>query len=411
MHMGDVRAQNQDLLITISEKGLKDVTNVRRPSSRSSSSKNSVLSNAKNYSEDVEVHVRTNKKTNVTSKKNVFQPKKIVTNVDVKNALKAKDVLCVSCDNNVLTLCYDTCLVKHKLSVNSKVIRSLFTTPRIAKSKSLDTTFVVAKTRFAVVTPLSAKYVESSALRSTSLFAQEISLRKYMRTNINTSKKWKKWYDTQPNVGWTPKSLTANVYLSVVKGRIRPISLYLVYKDDEYNYNYCMMYKNQRYDLDNAMENRNKLLVVVSKDIEAIYNVIEDEPHFITKALEAEDVVAKVEVTVVMVGEEVPWPEEVEIQRMRMGKKEGLRKLAQRDPSLWLGVKSVLKVELVPVEEKSKMRHLELMEESSDSQLEVIVFGMEEMLDEGILSLLVFLEGDGSVWNFMSIYRAKIWKS
>ncbi|GJR79807.1 retrovirus-related pol polyprotein from transposon TNT 1-94 [Tanacetum coccineum] len=61
---GDVREKNQDLLITISklkaklknaEKGLKDATSVRRPSSRDSSSKNSVLLNTKNHSEDVEI--------------------------------------------------------------------------------------------------------------------------------------------------------------------------------------------------------------------------------------------------------------------------------------------------------------------------------------------------------------------
>ncbi|GJX75132.1 hypothetical protein Tco_0313727 [Tanacetum coccineum] len=110
---GDVRTQNQDLLIAISElkaklknveKGPKDVTSVRRPSSRSSSSKNSVLSNTKNHLEDVEVHVRTNIKTNVTSIKNAVQTKKIVTNVDVQNALEAKDVSCVSCDKNVIQI-------------------------------------------------------------------------------------------------------------------------------------------------------------------------------------------------------------------------------------------------------------------------------------------------------------------
>ncbi|GKD36941.1 integrase, catalytic region, zinc finger, CCHC-type containing protein [Tanacetum coccineum] len=135
----DVRAKNQDLLITISElkarlkmlkkvntahkqeictqkaksvltsTGLKHVTTVRRPPSRSSSSKNSVLSNTKNHSEELEVHVRTNKKTNVASKKSVVQNKKILTNVDVKNASKAKDVFCVSCDKNVLTPCHDKC--------------------------------------------------------------------------------------------------------------------------------------------------------------------------------------------------------------------------------------------------------------------------------------------------------------
>ncbi|GJW22391.1 hypothetical protein Tco_0033013 [Tanacetum coccineum] len=162
---GDVRSQNQDLLITISElkaklknvEKVKGVTSFRRPPSRSSS-KNSVLSNTKNQLEVLEVYVRTNKKTHVTSKKNVVQTKKIVTNIDVKNALKAKDdVLRVSCDKNVLTPCHDKCLVKYKLSVHSQVRRALFSTPRIAKSKSLDTTPVVAKTWFSIVTPLSAK--------------------------------------------------------------------------------------------------------------------------------------------------------------------------------------------------------------------------------------------------------------
>nr|GEW62987.1 reverse transcriptase domain-containing protein [Tanacetum cinerariifolium] len=80
------------LVIIAKELGrLKDATSVRRPSSRGSSSKNSVLINTKNHSEAVEVHVRKNTKKNVTSKKNVVQNKKIVTDVDVKNALKAKN--------------------------------------------------------------------------------------------------------------------------------------------------------------------------------------------------------------------------------------------------------------------------------------------------------------------------------
>ncbi|GJY32742.1 integrase, catalytic region, zinc finger, CCHC-type containing protein [Tanacetum coccineum] len=94
-----VRAQYQDLLITISElkaklknveKGLKAASSVRRPSNRDSPFKSSVLSNTKKSSEKVEVSVKKNKKTYVASK-NVVSNKKIVTNVDVKNALKAKD--------------------------------------------------------------------------------------------------------------------------------------------------------------------------------------------------------------------------------------------------------------------------------------------------------------------------------
>ncbi|GJS34432.1 hypothetical protein Tco_0532814, partial [Tanacetum coccineum] len=139
-------ANKQEAKSVLTFTGLKDVTSVRRPSIRGSSSKNNVLTTNKNHSEDVEVHVRTNKKTNVVSKKNVVQNKKTVTNVDVKNATKANDVLCVSYDKNVLTSCHDKCLLKYKLSINLKVRRALFTTPGTTKSKSLDATSVVAKT-------------------------------------------------------------------------------------------------------------------------------------------------------------------------------------------------------------------------------------------------------------------------
>ncbi|GJZ51636.1 retrovirus-related pol polyprotein from transposon TNT 1-94 [Tanacetum coccineum] len=127
----EVHAQNQDLLITISElkaklnhveKGLKAAFSVIRSSNRDSSFKNSVLTNTKNSLEKVEVSIRKNKMTYVASK-NVFSKKKIVTDANVKNALKAKDVL-----------------------------RALFTTPRITKSMCEDTTPVVSKTRFSVMT-------------------------------------------------------------------------------------------------------------------------------------------------------------------------------------------------------------------------------------------------------------------
>ncbi|GJS86358.1 hypothetical protein Tco_0768994 [Tanacetum coccineum] len=137
---------------------LKGVSSVRRPSTRSSSSKNSVLSNTKNQTEVVEVSPRTNKKRKVTSQIHVVKNKYYVATVDVKNALKAKiDVSCVSCKKNMLTPCRDKCLAKYKWYVHSNVRRALFTTPKAAKTKSIDTTPVVEITRFTVVTPLSAK--------------------------------------------------------------------------------------------------------------------------------------------------------------------------------------------------------------------------------------------------------------
>ncbi|GJR28856.1 retrovirus-related pol polyprotein from transposon TNT 1-94 [Tanacetum coccineum] len=97
----EVRVKNQDLLITISElktkliffeKGLKVAPSVRRLSNRDASFKNNILSNTKKSLEKVEVFDRTNKKTDVASK-NVVLNKKIITGVDVKNALKVKNVV------------------------------------------------------------------------------------------------------------------------------------------------------------------------------------------------------------------------------------------------------------------------------------------------------------------------------
>ncbi|GKA11115.1 integrase, catalytic region, zinc finger, CCHC-type containing protein [Tanacetum coccineum] len=202
----EVRAENQDLLITIYElkaklknveKGLKAASNVRGPSNSDSSFKNSALFNTKKSSE------------------------RIVTDVDVQNALKAKDVLCVSCAKNVLILCHDKCLANYKLNVHSNIRRALFTTPRTTKSTFVDTTPVVSKTRFsvkttqskfvdtnpvisktriAVVTPLSAKNKVSSAPKTITVILRGSSLSKYMKNKIQTSRMWQKWYALQPNV-------------------------------------------------------------------------------------------------------------------------------------------------------------------------------------------------------------------
>ncbi|GKD55280.1 hypothetical protein Tco_1288667 [Tanacetum coccineum] len=121
--MYKVKTDNKQEVLTQANKsvltstGLIGVNSVRIPSARSSSSKNSILSNTKIHSEVVEVYAKKNKKTNVTSRMNVVKTKKHVANIDTKNALKAKiDIL------------------------------ALFTTPRTAISKSVDTTSVVVKT-------------------------------------------------------------------------------------------------------------------------------------------------------------------------------------------------------------------------------------------------------------------------
>ncbi|GKB10402.1 hypothetical protein Tco_0844325, partial [Tanacetum coccineum] len=135
----------------LSSTGLRATSSVRRPSNRDSPFKNSVLSNIKNSSEKVEVSDRSNKKLDVASK-NVDLNKNIVTTDDIKNALIAKNVLCVSCAKNVIISCHDNCLTKYKLNVHLKVRRPLFTTSRTTKSMFEDPTPVVSKTRFSVKT-------------------------------------------------------------------------------------------------------------------------------------------------------------------------------------------------------------------------------------------------------------------
>ncbi|GJW01751.1 integrase, catalytic region, zinc finger, CCHC-type containing protein [Tanacetum coccineum] len=170
----DVRAQNKDLLMTISklksrltnvENGLSATSSVRRPLNRNSSFKNSVISNTKNSSEKVEVSDRTNQKQDVASKNVALNT--IVTNDEIKNALIEKNVLCVSCAKNVLIQCLDNCLAKYKLNVHSKVRRALFTTPRTVKSMFKDTTLVVSKTRFSV------RIVQSTSLDTTPVVSKD----------------------------------------------------------------------------------------------------------------------------------------------------------------------------------------------------------------------------------------------
>ncbi|GKC03056.1 hypothetical protein Tco_0994666 [Tanacetum coccineum] len=107
---------------------MRATSSVRRPLNKDSSFNNIVISNTKNSSKQVEVSDRTNKKPDVASEN--VRLDMFVTNDEIKNALIAKNVLCVSCDKNMLIPCHDNCLAKYKLNVHSNVRRALFTTPR-----------------------------------------------------------------------------------------------------------------------------------------------------------------------------------------------------------------------------------------------------------------------------------------
>ncbi|GJT08967.1 ribonuclease H-like domain-containing protein [Tanacetum coccineum] len=140
--------------------GVNATSRVRRPMSKDSSVTNSVLVNSKKAAKNVSVYVRKNKQKDNTSA-NVISNKENVIDVDVANASKAKNLLCVSCMQNVLIPCHDKCLAKHKLNVRSNVRRAFSTNFRTPKS--LETTYAAPKTRF------SKKETQSKTLDTTSV--------------------------------------------------------------------------------------------------------------------------------------------------------------------------------------------------------------------------------------------------
>ncbi|GJR17621.1 hypothetical protein Tco_0966148 [Tanacetum coccineum] len=146
---GAIRAENQNLLSTISElkTRLEKVEKV----------------NSKKAATNVLVYVRKNKQKDNTSA-NVISNKENVIDVDVANASKAKTLLCVSCMQNMLIPCHDKCLAKHKLNVRSNVRRTFSTNSRTPKS--LETTYVAPKTRF------SKKETQSKSLATTSVVSK-----------------------------------------------------------------------------------------------------------------------------------------------------------------------------------------------------------------------------------------------
>ncbi|GKD52933.1 retrovirus-related pol polyprotein from transposon TNT 1-94, partial [Tanacetum coccineum] len=154
---GAIRAENQNLLITISELKTR-LANVEKENGcskikrKSCHVKDSVLANSKKPAKKVAVYVRKNKQTDITSE-TVISNKENVIDIDVANAPKAKTLLCVSCMQNVLIPCHDNCFANYKLNVRSNVRRPLSTKSRTPKS--YDTTYVVRKTRFSKESTLS----------------------------------------------------------------------------------------------------------------------------------------------------------------------------------------------------------------------------------------------------------------
>ncbi|GJY58606.1 retrovirus-related pol polyprotein from transposon TNT 1-94 [Tanacetum coccineum] len=220
----------------LSSTGMNATSRVRRPMSRDSHVAHSVLDNSKKAAKNVAVYVRKNKQTDNTSA-NVISNKENVIDVDVANASKAKTLLCVSCMQNVLIPCHDKCLAKLKLNVRSNVRRTFFTNSRTSKSsettfvapktrfseketqsKTLDTTSVVSKSKIDVESASKAKDKVSSASRIKKRNLRDKPLNTFIKNKIRTSRIWQKWFESQPNVIWTPVSVVQIVLWVVDSG-------------------------------------------------------------------------------------------------------------------------------------------------------------------------------------------------
>ncbi|GJW37791.1 hypothetical protein Tco_0060711 [Tanacetum coccineum] len=183
---GDVRAKNQDLLMTIFE--LK--------------AKLKLAKKGKNVNTKFEKYVTLEKLICVTPLNNNKDLKaKIVSKVEVKID-KSKLVTSSSTQKN-----------EQGQKMNANVIaRGMY-----RSKKSLIYIPVVMKSRFSVATPPKATNKVSRATSLTLESRQSRSLSTYMKNKIETSRKWQKWFENQSSFNWSPKSTTAQKSPSVSK--------------------------------------------------------------------------------------------------------------------------------------------------------------------------------------------------
>ncbi|GJT49941.1 retrovirus-related pol polyprotein from transposon TNT 1-94 [Tanacetum coccineum] len=134
----------------LSSTGMNATSSVKRPKSRDSHVKTSVLDVSKNEAKKEAVYVRKNKQTDNTFAK-VVSNKENVIDVAVANASKAKTLLCVSC-----------------------------------------------------MIPKSSEDKVSSAFKKKKRNMRDKPLSPVMLNKIQTSRLWQKWFESQPNVMWTP---------------------------------------------------------------------------------------------------------------------------------------------------------------------------------------------------------------
>ncbi|GJR85982.1 retrovirus-related pol polyprotein from transposon TNT 1-94 [Tanacetum coccineum] len=179
-------SQTNEAKSDLSSTGMNAASSVRRPMNRDSHVKNNVLANFKNLAKKVAVYVRKNKKQ-IIHLQMLSQTKRIT------------------------------------LSTNSRTPKSLDTTyvvlktrfsKKLTQSKSLDTTSVVSKPKIDVGSASKAKNKVFSASKTKKQNLRDKPLSIYMKNRIQIRQIWQKWFESQPNFVWSPVNTTPNVHNS-----------------------------------------------------------------------------------------------------------------------------------------------------------------------------------------------------
>ncbi|GKA40350.1 hypothetical protein Tco_0732943, partial [Tanacetum coccineum] len=124
---------------------------VRRPKSKDNKSKNNVLKNTKSLSTYV---LKTTNSVCLDSYKCETKPSNICqTNACITSSKTVNDglnIVCISCGLDVFLHSHEKYVARNALTRKSSVKRALFTSFIAAKSKGLEATLEVAKSRFSV---------------------------------------------------------------------------------------------------------------------------------------------------------------------------------------------------------------------------------------------------------------------
>ncbi|GKE06372.1 hypothetical protein Tco_1398390 [Tanacetum coccineum] len=196
---------------------------VRRLKSKDNKSKNRVLKNTKaksstTYVRKISSSVSIDSNKCETMNSTSCYANKYVSNIKNVTAINdGSDIVYVSYGKDMFLLCHEKCVARYALTKNSSVKRALFNTLIAAKSKNLDTTFVVVKSRLSVAKTVTVTTKVSSVLSLSPDSSQSRTLSNYMNNKIATIRKWQKWFEYKQGFNWSPKGNTIHSQSTVKK--------------------------------------------------------------------------------------------------------------------------------------------------------------------------------------------------